>query len=118
MIKTKFSEVLTELILSHFPAMLYEPDKMDKLLEDILSMIGRLDYREKYEELTWKHCDCIEALRKIHDLRYADRDVLVKAIEESVEMIMQQPQNYRTIQKGGRTWKNVALVGNVYLNHG
>ena len=62
-VKTEFSEVLTELILSHFPDM--KDGKANKLVEDILSMTGRLDYRYLHESLCWDHMECLEKLKEL-----------------------------------------------------
>ena len=60
--KTEFTEVLTELIKTELPDL--EPSRVNSLIETILNHTGRVDYRFKYEDLTWKYCELLEKIRK------------------------------------------------------
>lgn len=57
----EYIEVLSQLILSNIPEIKVET--ANKLVEDILSYVGRLDYRYLYESLTWEHSKCLDELK-------------------------------------------------------
>ena len=61
--KTEFSEVLKELVLSHFKD--DEVERANSLTEEILQHTGSLDYRYLHESLCWDHMECLEKLKKL-----------------------------------------------------
>lgn len=63
----EFVEVLTGLVQSHFKSM--DNEKVDALIEDIISWVGRVDYRYLHEALTWEHCKCLDELAKLKKVR-------------------------------------------------
>lgn len=61
--KTEFSEILTDIIVSHLPKSMTIGEQ-NVLIEDVLNYIGRVDYRAKHESLTWEHSKCLDRLTK------------------------------------------------------